>query len=314
MAVYTVVSHQDLGAFLRDYDIGTLLSHEGITQGVSNTNYFITTTTGRYVLTLFEPNRVRVEDIPAFIGYAVRLSQSGVPCPETMARKDGTHTGVLCDRPAAIFSLLEGEGGTPAMLTPALCEKAEVVLAKMHLAATGLSVNANHFGLVRWKNWIAEMGAAMNQISDGLYDVAAKEIAFLETEWPQNLPRGAIHADYFPDNVFFKEGDISGVIDFHFVCDDMFVYDLAITVNAWCFDAGNDFRAERMEAMIRGYESVRPLSRAEKDALPLLCRAASLRFLLSRLDEKLKWREGDFMVPHDPMVFEKRLRHFQGAQ
>lgn len=312
MAVYTRVSAENLHAFLTSYDIGTLISHEGIAAGVSNTNYFVTTDRARFVLTLFEPHRVNADEIPYFLNYAIVLEQSGVPCPKTMMRKDGSSLAQLCGRPAAIFSVLDGEGGTVSMLNPAYCEKAGAVLAEMHLAAAKIMQKApNQFGLPRWKAWMRDIAVKMDDIHPRMHDFTKDELRFIETHWPGHLPAGSIHADYFPDNVFFKGGEITGVIDFHFVCTDLFAYDLAIALNAWSFDADNHFHKDRMDALMRGYDSVRPLIKAEKEAMPVLLRAAALRFLLSRIEEKLKWKPDDFMTPHDPIVFEKRLRHFQ---
>lgn len=312
MAVFTQVSAEELSAFLSGYDIGTLIKHEGIEAGVSNTNYFITTTSGRYVLTLFEPRRVRAEDIPFFMDYTITLEENGVPCPKTLIRKDGSARGELNGRPAAIFSVLYGEGATSASITPSMCEGAGDVLARMHLASLNMITTApNHFGIKRWGEWLAMMGPDINTISPGLYKFAADEYDYVGSHWPKDLPAGAIHADYFPDNVFFDGGDVTGVIDFHFVCTDMFAYDLAIAINAWCFDAGNIFQQPRMDAFLRGYQSVRPLGKEELLSMPVLLRAAALRFLLSRVEEKLNWKPDDFMKPHDPMVFEKRLKHFQ---
>ncbi|PZO87938.1 MAG: homoserine kinase [Micavibrio aeruginosavorus] len=312
MAVYTQVPQEALTAFLSSYDIGTLVSYEGISQGVSNTNYFVDTDMGRYVLTLFEPHRVRDEDISFFMDYAIVLEKAGVPCPETLTRKDGSVCAKLCGRPAAIFSFLNGSGGHVSMLTPALCEKAGATLAKMHRAAERFGRTApNHFGPTRWQEWLNSIGAKMDVIAPGLYDLTSAEFESAGKAMAFDLPRGAIHADYFPDNVFFEDGDVSGVIDFHFVCTDLYAYDLAIAINAWSFDEKNEMRRDRMDAMMRGYESVRPLTDPEKGAFPALLRAAALRFLLSRVEEKLNWKEGDFMTPHDPMVFEKRLRYFQ---
>lgn len=311
MAVYTQVSEDELKAFLSDFDIGGLVSYEGIEQGVSNTNYFVTTDQGRFVLTLFEPHRVHEHDIPFFMNYSITLEQAGVPCPRTILHKDGSAYARLCKRPAALFSVLEGDGASVSMLSPALCEKAGAMLAKMHLAAESITAIApNHFSLPRWRGWVSEMGLDMDTIKGGLYDLTRQEMSWIEKKWP-DLPLGTIHADYFPDNVFFKDGNVTGVIDFHFVCSDSYAYDLAIALNAWSFDTNNTYRPDRKDAMMRGYSAIRPLSQAEKNALPILVRAAALRFLLSRIEEKLKWKPGDFMKPHDPLVFEKRLRHFQ---
>lgn len=313
MAVYTPVSELELKNFLSAYDLGSLRAFDGIEAGVSNTNYFVETDTGRYVLTLFEPHRVKPEDIPFFIHYSSTMEQAGVPCPKTLIRRDGKTISPLCARPAALFSVLDGDGATAGGLTPDMCGQAGAVLAKMHLAAAaGIHEAAlNHFGMNRWTLWVGDLGPSMDRIAPGLRDLTHAELEWISPRFPSGLPIGAIHADYFPDNVFFKDGNVSGVIDFHFVCTDIFVYDLAIALNAWSFERDNLFQPARFQAMMQGYNSVRPLVAAEQDALPVLLRAASLRFLLSRIEERLNWKEGDFMVPHDPMVFESRLRHFQ---
>lgn len=315
MAVYTPVSEDELKVFLQSYDIGTLMSFEGIEAGVSNTNYHVFTDHDRYILTLFEPHRARAEDIPYFIDYAVHLEANGVQCPQTMVRKNGQKVSTLCDRPAAVFSFLEGQSETAMTLTPELCRKAGRTLGYMHKAAESFTQDhINDFGLPRWRAWLGEMGRSMNKISDGLYISAAAELSWIEDNWPGHLPKGAIHADYFADNVFFKDGNVSGVIDFHFVCTDLFAYDLAIAINAWTFDATNTFDPDRFDAMLAGYESVRPLSEAEKLGFPVLLRAGAMRFLLSRSEELLKWKPGDFMKPHDPVVFAQRVQFFRGRE
>lgn len=312
MAVYTKVSEYDLKQFLLSYDIGLLVRFEGIEQGVSNTNYHVFTDHGRYILTLFEPHRVHAEDIPYYVDYTVVLEREGVPVPITLPRKDGSVLGMLSDRPAAIYSFLQGEGGHAGMLNADLCGKAGAVLGKMHLAGAKIQKTAaNHFGLTRWRDWVHAMGADMNTIKDGMQKFVEDELEWISARYPSSLPSGAIHADFFPDNVFFESGEITGVIDFHFVCHDLFAYDLAIAINAWCFDQENNFDDMRMQAMVDSYNAVRPLSAEENEAMPVLLRAASLRFLTSRLEEKLAWTPEKIMRPHDPLVFEKRLRYFQ---
>lgn len=312
MAVYTQVSESDLKEFLLSYDIGNLVRYEGIEQGVSNTNYLLLTDTDRYILTLFEPHRVHASDIPYYVDYAVTLSREGVAVPRTLVRKDGSVIGNLCQRPAAIYSFLKGEGGHPGMLTPAICEEAGRVLAQMHLAGAKIEETAkNHFGLEKFRSWVETMGTRMDEVKAGMYNFVVPELNHIIDRFPEMLPSGAIHADFFPDNVFFKDGKATGVIDFHFVCHGLFAYDLAIAINAWCFDQDNNFSAGRMRSFVTGYNSVRPLSAREKGALPILLRAGALRFLLSRLEEKLAWTPDRVGKPHDPLVFEKRLKHFQ---
>lgn len=312
MAVYTPVTDEQMREFLMSYDIGNLVSLRGIEAGVSNTNYHVTTTGGDFILTLYEPHRVRPEDVAFFIEYAGWLERGGVPSPQTQLQKNGDKVAYLNGRPATFVSFLAGEGQTSASLTPDKCRAAGETLARMHLAVQRMkTLCPNQFSLPRWRAWLEEIGEGMNAIAPDLFALTMTELSHISSHWPQGLPQGTIHADYFPDNVFFEGETVSGVIDFHFACTDFFAYDLAIALNAWAFDGGNRFVPERYAALIAGYESVRPLDAAEKGALPLLLRAAALRFLISRIEEKLKWREGDFMLPHDPLVFAHRLSHFQ---
>ena len=314
MAVFTPLDTDDILTHLTQYDLGALVSFDGIEAGVSNTNYFVETTKNRYVLTLFEPHRVRAEDIPAYVEYSTVLEQNGVPCPKTIRTKSGASIVTLKNRPSAFFSVLHGVCGSVGMLTPYLCARGGETLAKMHRAAMHIKTKTpNHFGITKWNKWVDGIGSSMNAIEDGLFDTVRTEMDFINQNWPKDLPRGQIHGDYFADNVFFENSNVTGVIDFHFVCDDFFAYDLAIAINAWSFDSQNVFQPERMDSMLTGYESIRPLTAGERERFPALLRAASLRFLLSRIEEKLKWKAGDFMVPHDPLVFEKRLQHFRGA-
>lgn len=311
MAVYTPVSQEQVSSFLESYDVGKLIALTGIEQGVSNTNYKVQTTSGLYILTLYEPHRVRPEDVPVYIDYMAQLEKGGVPCPHVLRRKDGSLVAGLNGRPATLVSYLDGEGQSAATLMPEKCRAAGETLGRMHLAVTpGATTLPNHYGMARWQGWVDRLGPAMDDIAPGLRDLCEQTLADISRDWPSRLPNGAIHADYFPDNVFFAGDQVTGVIDFHFVCDDFFAYDLAIAVNAWCFDAYNNFVPDRMQALLTGYQALRGLLQNEAAAFPVLLQAAALRFLLSRIEEKLKWRPGDFMTPHDPLVFAQRLRHW----
>jgi len=314
MAVYTPLSQDEILSLLKDYSLGDLVSFDGIEQGVSNTNYHLFTSQNRFVLTLFEPHRVNPSDVPGFVGYTMRLSDAGVSCPRTMIRNDGTPISSLKNRPAVISSFLAGQGQSPASVTPDKCKQAGELLARMHLAAKDTDgIGPNHFGLNRWYAWADHIGTRMNDFKSGLYDRVRALIGLAQTHWPSHLPSGAIHGDYFPDNIFFEGDFITGVIDFHFVCRDLFAYDLAIATNAWTFDGHNRYCPDRAAALMQGYESVRPLSKEEHDSLPLLNKLAAMRFLLSRIEEKLAWTPDRLMVPHDPMVFEHRLSVFESV-
>ncbi len=312
MAVYTPVPEDTLIEFLRQYHIGDLESYKGIEAGVSNTNYHLYAEGGHYILTLFEPHRVREEDIAFFLDYTDCMARAGIPCPAVIADAEGRKVNALCDRPAVIFEFLDGDGGHAGMVTPAIMWQVGALNARMHKEALALAgTQDNHFGLTRWQSWLDAMGAGMDKVAPGLYATCRAEFDAIKAAWPDDLPRGAIHGDLFPDNVFFDKGHVSGVIDFHFVCTDFFAYEIAIVANAWCFDADNNFEPECFNALMDGYQSVRRLDAGEKAALPMFLRAASLRFLLSRAEEYINHKPDNLMKPHDPLVFLTRLKHFQ---
>ncbi len=312
MAVYTSIDREQVIDFLENYDLGTLESFEGIEQGVSNTNYHLYTSTGHYILTLFEPWRVDPSHVPFFLSYATHLQESGIPSARSIKDSKGALAGILEDRPAVIVDFLEGRHLASSEITPALCAQVGAMAARMHVAGGGFEqVSANSYGQDCWARWIETMNEGLIDISFGLYDAMKGELVELQNNWPENLPIGAIHADLFPDNVFFDGEQLSGVIDFHFACTDFFAYGLAIIVNAWCFDEDIVFVKERYEALLQGYEEERPLTNAEKAGFPVLLRAAALRFILSRCEETLSYKPGDKVVPHDPRAFIKRLEYFQ---
>lgn len=311
MAVYTDVSVNELQDFLSHYDLGAYHSHEGIKDGVSNTNYDLRTENGHYVLTLFEPARVQPEDVPFFLSYADALQKGGVNSPEVMTDQQGQFVRTLCDRPACIVSFLSGKAVDKAEITSDNCRKIGAVLGKMHkIGAEFENRKLNNYGLDKWNGWYTRYQDTLNKAKNGLGATINLLLTDLNNNWPADLPRGAIHGDFFPDNVFFKNYEISGIIDFHFACTDLFVYDLAIAVNAWCFDRNIEFVNERFQALVQGYQTVRPLQTGETKVLPLMLKAAALRFLLSRIEEYVSHKENVAMTPHDPRAFIKRLEFF----
>ncbi len=311
MAFYTEVSEQDLKAFLAQFDVGAYQSHVGIRKGVSNTNYDLHTDDGHYVLTLFEPNRVHIEDVPFFMAYADALQKGGVSSPKIMMDKQGHFVRELCGRPACIVSYLLGKDVDKADITPDNCRKVGATLAKMHkIGADFEHLKVNRYSLEKWNGWFSRYKDTLNKAKNGLGLTIYMLLTELNNSWPKDLPRGAIHGDFFPDNVFFRNFEISGVIDFHFACTDLFIFDLAIAVNAWCFDRDIKFVNERFHALVQGYQSVRPLTPAETKVLPLMLKAAALRFLLSRIEEYANNKENAAVTPHDPRSFIKRLEFF----
>ncbi|MEL7487386.1 MAG: homoserine kinase [Pseudomonadota bacterium] len=309
MAVYTQVPRNALEAFLGAFDLGDLEDYEGITQGVENTNYKIVTAKDRFILTLFE-QRVDAADLPFFLDYMRLLSDRGVPAPAPMADRRGRIVKPLCGRPAIIISFLPGAGVDAP--TPALCEQAGAVCARLHETAADFEkTRRNALDLEGWRALAADSAPRADECATGLSAMIAAELAFLGDAWPRALPSGVVHADLFPDNVFFKDGVFSGVIDFYFSCTEFYAYDLAITLCAWAGEGG--WSREKARALSRGYQTVRPLSAPERAALPILLRGAALRFLLTRLHDWLHQVDGAQVRVKDPLAYRDLLQFLQSA-
>lgn len=311
MAVYTQVSDEALEAFLREYDLGHALSFKGIAEGVENSNYYLETSGGRYILTLFE-KRVNAGDLPYFIGLKQHLAAKGFPCPEPVMGKDGAALRELEGRPAVIVSFLEGL--SPKRPTPAQCRELGAGMARMHLALIDFPMErANDLGPASWPRLWKGQAQSADELQPGLAALIEEDLADIADAKPQSLvlPRGTIHADLFPDNAFFLGEDFSGVIDFYFACTDALAYDLAVCLNAWAFEDGGrdalDYNFSKGANLIAGYESVRPLEPAERDALPLLARGAALRFFLTRLVDWTSTPEGALVKPKNPLEYAGRL-------
>jgi homoserine kinase type II len=312
MAVYTRVDRDILEEFLHLYDVGALASYEGVAAGVSNTNYFVTTDQGKFVLTLFEPHRVSEEDVFFFTRYTNNLYESGIPVPEIIKARDGEQIHILCGRPACLYNFLEGAGGHAGMVTPEICGEAGALLAHMHIATAHMNeVHPDPYGPDKWREWIKVQGEDIEKTETGLLKTCIETFNELQHYPAEGLTSGPIHGDYFPDNVFFKNGEAVGVIDFHFACTGWFLYDLAVAVNAWCFDENNEFQQDRYEEMMAAYRHFMPLDADEYNAMPMLLKLAALRFLLSRIEEKAHWTADRLGKPHDPLVFLKRLEFFR---
>lgn len=306
MAVYTEVNDEELEAFIADYGVGELLSFKGIAEGVENTNYIVHTSTGPFILTLYE-KRVARDDLPFFLGLMQHLSQHGVPCPLPVANAQGEMLGELAGRAAALVTFLEGFW----MRRPKAdhCVQVGKALAQLHMAGRDFALRrANALGPSGWQPLFDRFRARADEIAPGLEHIIVDELQAVRAGWPADLPSGVIHADLFPDNVFFIHDELSGLIDFYFACNDYFAYDLAISLNAWCFEKDFQFNLTKSRALIRGYESVRPLNAAEKAALPMLARGAALRFLLTRAYDWLNTPAGAIVKPHDPLDYLRRLR------
>jgi homoserine kinase type II len=311
MAVYTDVAAEELAEFLKSYDIGELLSYKGIAEGVENSNFSMHTTKGPYILTLYE-KRVAEGDLPYFLSLMAHLAERGVSCPQPAKSRSGAVYSTLAGRPAAIINFLEGMW--PRRPNAAHCTGVGEALAKMHLAGRDFPLfRANPLSVSGWRPLFERAADRADTVQAGLRDFIARELDHLEARWPNDLPVGVIHADLFPDNVFFLGDRLSGLIDFPFSCNDILAYDVAICLNAWCFESDNSFNVTKARALLNAYSRTRPLFAAEQNALPLLARGAALRFLLTRLVDFLNVPPGALVKPKDPLEYVRKLRFQQGV-
>ncbi|MFL5024769.1 MAG: homoserine kinase [Microvirga sp.] len=315
MAVYTDVAAEELAEFLKSYDIGELLSYKGIAEGVENSNFLMHTSKGAFILTLYE-KRVAEDDLPYFLSLMAHLAAHGVVCPQPARNRSGAVYSTLAGRPAAIINFLEGMW--PRRPNVAHCGGVGEALARMHLAGRDFPlVRDNPLSVSGWRPLFARAADRADSVQAGLRDVIARELEHLEARWPNGLPEGVIHADLFPDNVFFLGDKLSGLIDFPFSCNDALAYDVAICLNAWCFEPDHSFNVTKARALLNAYGRTRPLSAAEQDALPLLARGAALRFLLTRLVDFLNVPPGALVKPKDPLEYDRKLnfhRHVKHAR
>ena len=312
MAVYTEITDDELEAFIRGYDIGRVSSCKGIAEGVENSNYLLQTTQGNYILTLYE-KRVSPADLPFFLGLMDHLAAKGIACPTPIHDRDGIALRELAGRPAAVISFLNGLWiRRPA---PENCMQLGEAMAALHEAGRDFDMQRrNNLSIAGWRALLDATAPRVDEIQTGLRDELEREIAELEQDWPIDLPAGIIHADLFPDNVFFLDNRLSGLIDFYFACNDYFAYDIAICLNAWCFEPDGSFNVTKARLLLSGYMNVRPLIAAELDALPVLARGAALRFLLTRLYDLLNHVEGALVRPKDPLEYLQRLRFHRGVR
>ncbi|MCK0198313.1 homoserine kinase [Ancylobacter sp. 6x-1] len=306
MAVYTDVSPEELEAFLAHYVIGRLRAFKGIAEGVENSNYLLQTEAGSFILTLYE-KRVKRDDLPFFIGLMEHLASRGIACPQPVKTREGVALGELAGRPAAIATFLIGT--SVRRPTAANCAAVGEALARLHEAGAGFALKrANALSVAGWRPLFAAAQGRADTVVPGLAGLIADELDALEANWPEGLPDGVIHADLFPDNVFFTDEKLSGLIDFYFACNDLLAYDVSICLNAWCFEPDGAFNITKGRALLAAYQAVRPFSEAEIAALPLLARGSALRFLLTRLVDWLNVPPGALVRPHDPKEYVRKLR------
>jgi homoserine kinase type II len=305
MAVYTDITDDELAQLLADFDLGQATSFKGIAEGVENSNFLLETETGRYFLTVYE-KRVREEDLPFFLGLMRWLGQHGFPSAMPIADRNGEILKRMRGKPCALVSFLSGLSvRRPGV---AHCREAGGSLARLHVAGAGFPMRReNDLGQAFWAPMFAGLKTAAEGLKPGLAATIDADLARLAAGWPQGLPEGVIHADYFPDNVFFQGGKFAAAFDFYFACTDALAYDIAVALNAWCFEPDGSFNITSARALVAGYEAVRPLSDAERAALPILAHGAAMRFFLTRLHDWGATPAGALVKPKDPLEYERKL-------
>ena len=312
MAVYTDVSADDLNEFLAGYDIGGLLSYKGIAEGVENSNFLLHTSAGNFILTLYE-KRVVEKDLPFFLALMEHLAARGITCPQPVKNKQGGVLGKLAGRPAAIVTFLDGLWIRRP--NAGHCAAVGEALASLHLAGKDFpNKRPNALSIESWRVLYEQAKERGDSVRPGLCAEIAKELDALEKSWPRDLPHGVIHADLFPDNVFFLGDKLSGLIDFYFACTDTLAYDVTVCLNAWCFEADHSYNVTKGRALLKAYAKLRALSAAERAALPVLARGAAMRFLLTRLVDWLAVPDGALVKPKDPLEYFRKLRFHQSVK
>lgn len=311
MAVYTEVDDITLAEFLSHYDIGSPVSFAGIAEGVENSNYLLRTEKAHFILTLYE-KRVNADDLPFFIGLMEHLAGKGMKCPLPVAARDGSVLAELMGRPCAIFTFLDGTSSRYP--NRAKCRNVGAVLAQMHINAQDVSrLRTNALGLASWKPLLDSVGDHANELGENMLAQVEERLGHITRNWPDNLPRGIIHADLFPNNVLFMGDDLTGLIDFYFACEGILAYDIGICLNSWCFESDGSFNMTKSRALINGYQSVRRLGDDEISNIPLLAAGSAMRFFLTRLYDWMNTPADALVSPKDPMEYWSILRFHQSV-
>jgi len=315
MAVYTKLSDKELKDFFSKYNLGKLLNYKGIKEGIENTNYFIQTEKGKFILTLYE-KRVDEKDLPFFISLMRNLFDKKFPSPEPIINKNGNYISEISKKKAAVVTFLDGNA--KKILSPDDCYEVGINTAKLHLITKNLSGKIkNKLSVSSWRKIYNKVKKDCSKIHQNLPTIIEKNLDIIEKNWPKNIPSGIIHADLFPDNIFFKNNKISGIIDYYFSCYDFYAFEIAICLNALCFEGKNEnlsFNVTKSKKFIDGYSSVRKLTEEEKKSLKVLCQGAAIRFLLTRVFDYLNLTEGAVVKIKDPVEYLKRLEFHDNVE
>ena len=308
MAVYTKLSEAQLKDFFSKYDLGKVLKYEEIKEGIENTNYYVELEKGKFILTLYE-KRVEEKDLPFFISLMKNLFDKKFPSPEPIINRNGNYISEILNKKAAVVSFLEGKA--KKILEPNECYEIGIHTAKLHLITNKLNgKRENKLSVNSWRELYNKVKIDCSKIYKDLPNIIEKNLDIIEKNWPKSIPSGIIHADLFSDNIFFKNKKLSGIIDYYFSCNDFYAFEIAICLNALCFEGKNEnlsFNVTKAKRFIDGYESLRKLNDNEKKYLKVLCQGAAMRFLLTRVFDYLNLTEGAIVKIKDPLEYLKRL-------
>ena len=308
MAVYTKLSENNLKDFFSKYNLGKLLKFQGIQEGIENSNYFVKTDSGKFILTVYE-KRVEEKDLPFFMGLMKNIFNENFPSPEPIINKNGNYITEIFGKKAAVVSFLEG--ASKKNLTPGNCHEVGIYTAKLHMITKNLNIKrTNRLSVNSWRLIYRKIQRDCSKIYPDLTKIIERNLEVIEDQWPKNIPRGIIHADLFPDNIFFKGSKLTGIIDFYFSCYDFYALEIAICLNALCFEGKNEnlsFNVTKAKKFIDGYSSIRKLTEEEKESLKILCHGAAMRFLLTRVFDYLNLTEDALVKIKDPVEYLKRL-------
>ena len=308
MAVYTKLSENNLKDLFSKYNLGKLLKFQGIQEGIENSNYFVKTDSGKFILTVYE-KRVEEKDLPFFMGLMKNIFNENFPSPEPIINKNGNYITEIFGKKAAVVSFLEG--ASKKNLTPGNCHEVGIYTAKLHMITKNLNIKrTNRLSVNSWRLIYRKIQRDCSKIYPDLTKIIERNLEVIEDKWPKNIPRGIIHADLFPDNIFFKGSKLTGIIDFYFSCYDFYALEIAICLNALCFEGKNEnlsFNVTKAKKFIDGYSSIRKLTEEEKESLKILCHGAAMRFLLTRVFDYLNLTEDALVKIKDPVEYLKRL-------
>lgn len=313
MAVYTQISIDELNLFLSNYNIDNINEFSGIKGGTSNSNYLLTADNKKFILTIFE-ERTNQENLPFYFDLMNHLNAHDIKCPEVIKDKQGNFSNSIKQKHAVITSFLTGS--SLEKIKPIHCSNLGLTIAKMHNASEKLNIKReNELGFDKLGIIIEKLKTYKKHIDDEKLKFIEDEFLFLSREINKDLPSGIIHADLFPDNIFFEENNLTGIIDFYFSCNDFYAYEIAICLNAWCFeDSNNEFNPTKAKYLLGSYNQERKFSNEEVEALPLLARASALRYLLTRLLDFYSHEDSDLILKKDPNEYISKLRFHQSVR